>query len=197
MYKQFLIYFLGAILFFGCKKEAQKTEEVVEKPQMSIAVAHKRNAVLNALSQEKIKAWKEYNSVSDFLTRFENISPSQALSNASEVKDLCKKLKDSIRIDDLKTPAFKSRLNVFENEVLRLADMNSIPAITPKEVNLQVDKLFLLFSSINEKINTVFTQKQFDKGIDMEDFFKLDSTEMSSTGESIEKKVRELKKEKK
>lgn len=189
MHKQFLIYFFGLLLVVGCKKNVQKTKEIIKKPEMSVVVNHKKTTILTDLSKSKINNWKEYNEVNTFLTRFENTSPNDALNNALELKDLSKNLKDSIRIEDLKIPSFKARLNVFENEALRLADMTYIPAITPKEINQQIDKLFLVFNSVNAKINTFFVEQEFDEDINLDDFFILDSSKTKKKSKNMAKEL--------
>ena len=101
-------------------------------------------------------------------------------------------MKDSLAIKSLKTPAFKSRMNVLENEILRLLDMNEIPAITAKEVNAQIDKMFLVFGSLNDKINTVYDQEKFNKEINLDDFFVLerDSIAKLNKNKKVEKPKR-------
>ena len=103
------------------------------------------------------------------LNRFEKISPNEALNNALNLKDLAKDLKDSLKIKNFKISSFEARLNVLLNEALRLADMTKIPAIKAEEVNNQVAKILLIFSSLNEKINTVYIQEKFEDEINVED----------------------------
>lgn len=180
MLKYISILFLF-LLFLSCSQKTKETEKNEEKSEMSIVKKHSTPSKLNSISSSKVKDWEEYNQLSSFLDRFANTSPNEALGNALELKKLSKMMKDSIRIEDFKTSAFKARLNVFENETLRLADMTYIPAITAKEVNDQIDKIFLIFSSLNAKINTTYNQKRFDEDINLESFFKLDSTEKRET----------------
>ncbi|MDY0780952.1 hypothetical protein [Tenacibaculum sp. IB213877] len=175
MFKQILLLISLFFLATSCKKNIQKVAVDAKKPEMNVVVKHKNYAALSSYSKKEIKNWKEYKDVEELLTRFENISPLEALNYAVELKDLTKKMKDSIKIKDFKTPAFKARVNVLENEALRLYDMTMIPAITAKEINLQIDKYILIFSSINEKINTIYQKKLFDEEIELEDFFQLDS----------------------
>lgn len=196
MSKHFITLFFCVLVVFACDKKEQKEAKVItKKPEMSIAVKHTISSPLDAKTEKKIGEWKEYADVKEFLSRFENISPNQALSNALELKDLAKKLKDSIRIEELKTPAFKARVNVLENETLRLADMTYIPAITPNEVNGQVKKMFLVFGSLNAKIKAHYQQKSLDKDLNLDSFLVLDSTELRKpTTNTLPKQPKDLNK---
>lgn len=179
MFKNFMFLCFCIVTFSMCNKKEQNIKNTaIKKPTMSVAVKHKKPHQLEVSNQEKINSWKEYTDINEFLVRFESISPSQALNNALELKDLSKKLKDSLKLDNLKNTSLKARLNVLENEVLRLADMADIAAITPKEVNLQVDKIFLVFGSLNAKINAHYKQKKLEKELDLDNFLKLDSSEV-------------------
>jgi len=157
----------------GCKKGTQTTDEEIIKNDISIIVKHKPYVKLDSSAMEMIKDWKEYNIADELLRTYENTSPQGAFDNVNDLKDVTEALKDSLDIEILKTSAFRSRLNVFENEVLRLADMYDIPAITATEVNAQIDKLFFLFGCLNSKINTVNNQEAYNKEINLDDFFLL------------------------
>ncbi|PHN99967.1 hypothetical protein CSC82_31270 [Rhodobacteraceae bacterium 4F10] len=139
---------------------------------MNISVKHTDYSKINEKYIDKIKPWKEYFIVEDFLQELQNTTPTEALNNALELKTLTKQFKDSLNIESLKTPAFKARINVFENETLRLADMTFIPSISANQVNSQVEKIMMLFSSVNDKINTVYTKKKFDSEINLDSLFK-------------------------
>lgn len=179
MLKYSLIFFF--ILFFGgCTKKKEQPKNEITKPKMSVAKAHNKPKPLNKIALQELKDWTYYNAINNFIKRFENISPDETLSNALELKDLVKDLKENIVIEALNTSAFRARLNVLENEVLRLADMTYIPAISANEVNAQVDKIILVFGSLNAKINTVYDNKRFNNEIDLDSFFKLDSNEVDT-----------------
>lgn len=170
LHKIVFLLFLS-FLIFSCKKRDVQEKIEVKKPEMSIVKQYKKYNEVDAFSLERIANWKEYTALKEFLNRFQKTSPNEALSNASELNDLVKNVKDSIRITELKTHAFRARMNVLENETLRLADMTSISAISAKEVNAQVAKIFTLYSSVNDKINTVYKKKRMD----VDDFFNLDT----------------------
>lgn len=173
-----IFFIIGLVFILGaCKKSIQTIDKTEKKPTMSIEVSHKTPSDLTDDAQKEIENWKEYNDVVLYLDRFKKITPNEALNFAIELKDLTKKLKDSIKIKDFKTASFKARVNVLENEALRLADMTLIPAITAKEVNTQIDKYLLVFSSLNDKINTIYQKKEFDKEVNLDSFFVLDTSE--------------------
>ncbi|REH56659.1 hypothetical protein C7448_101702 [Tenacibaculum gallaicum] len=167
--------FVIASLFFlvtSCKKKEKQKEVLPTKTEMNISVKHTDYSEINEKYIDEIKPWKEYFTVEDFLQELKNTTPIEALNNALELKTLTKQFKDSLNIETLKTPAFKARINVFENETLRLADMTFIPSISAHQVNSQVEKIMMLFSSVNDKINTVYTKKKFDSEINLDSLFK-------------------------
>lgn len=174
----FLLFILVLISCGSDKKDEQKTQE---KPETSKVYKHKDFSKLTSLSKKEMGDWKEYNSLKDFIQKFKAISPNEALSNALELKSLVKNLKDSIRPKELKIPEFKARLNVLENESLRLADMTYISAITSTEVNNQVSKFLLIYSSTNAKINSIYRRILFENNVSIDaDFIGLDSTKIDS-----------------
>ncbi|MDO6675408.1 hypothetical protein MK851_09865 [Tenacibaculum sp. 1B UA] len=167
--------FVIASLFFlvtSCEKKEKQKEVLPTKTEMNISVKHTDYSEINEKYIDEIKPWKEYFTVEDFLQELKNTTPIEALNNALELKTLTKQFKDSLNIEILKTPAFKARINVFENETLRLADMTFIPSISAHQVNSQVEKIMMLFSSVNDKINTVYTKKKFDSEINLDSLFK-------------------------
>jgi len=178
------------LLFVGCKKSVQTPTETTKKSDLSQTIKHKTYSVVKPSAKNMIANWKEYALVDDFLKAYENISPEEAFANTFELQELTKALKDSLNITALKTPAFKSRLNVFENEVLRLSDMSEIPAITSTEVNQQIDKVLLIYGSLNDKINTVYNQQKFEEEINLDSFFKLerDSIAKLKVDKNVKKK---------
>lgn len=190
MYKySSLFIFLFSLLLISCNGEKkQVTQDTTIKSDMSTIVKHKKVTNLSDLAKEKIKDWTEYNEMDEFLNRFSSISPNQALQMANELKSLAKNLNDSLKIEALKTNALKARTNVLENEILRLNDMTLIPAIKAKEVNKQIDKILLVYSSYNAKVNTIYSKEEFDREINLDDFFSLDNP--TSTTKKKESKNR-------
>lgn len=165
------ILFSFLLISFSCQKKDIKKNEAVKKPTMDVVIKNSKYARLDDASSKEIKLWKEYFITADFLQKLEKTTPVEALNNAIELKKLTKQLKGSLNIKTLKTPAFKARVNVFENEVLRLADMTYIPAITATEINTQLAKVFSLYGSMNTKINTVYAKQRFDKAIKLDSLF--------------------------
>lgn len=187
---------------FSCAKGKQDSlgNDIAEKPQLSVVTKHPKIEPIKAVFLKEIKDWEELNTVHSFLKKFENVSPNEALSNALELRDLTKSLKDSIKPKPFDTPALNARINVFYNETLRLADITLIPAATANDVNLQIDKTIHTFSSVYSKINTILLKKKFEEEVDVDfNFIGLDSTKIDSlTKKSIYKKREEdrLRKEK-
>lgn len=172
-------YYLVVLISFlfiitSCKKKQEQKNDPVQKTGMNAVANHTPYTKLDAASIKNIKKWKEYFIIEDFIQQFEETSATEALNNAIELKTLTKQLKDSLNIDALKTSAFKARINVFENEVLRLTDMTFIPSITSHQVNSQVEKTLALFGSMNDKINTVYAKKRFDKAIKLDSLFTIE-----------------------
>jgi len=170
---RYILFVLFSFLLIAssCKKKDDQKAAPVKKTGMNTAIIHSKNTLLDKTSIKEIKNWKEYFTLNDFIEHLENTTPTEALNNALELKTLTKNLKDSLNIKILKTPAFKARMNVFENEVLRLADMTYIPSITSQEINTQVTKILNLYGGMNDKINTVYIKKRFDKAIKLDSIF--------------------------
>lgn len=165
------IFFSFLLVSFSCQKKDVKKNDLINKSAMDVVIKHSKYSRLDSESTKEIKLWKEYFITADFLQKLEKTTPTESLNNAIELKKLTKQLKDSLNIKTLKTPAFKARVNVFENEVLRLADMTYIPSITATEINTQVAKVLSLYGSMNSKINTVYAKQRFDKAIKLDSLF--------------------------
>lgn len=176
--KHSLLFFFCLGLFFSCKKSIQTPTEETHKSDISTAVKHKPYTKLTSTAMEMIKGWEAYYEIEDHLKNYDEISAEQVFNDVNELKEITKELKDSLNVDILKTPAFKSRLNVFENEVLRLEDMSNISAITSSQANAQIAKVLMLFSSLNHKINTVNSQQIYNEEINLEDFFIVERDSM-------------------
>ena len=159
----FILFFL---VFLSCKNTSATQEKVVLKSEMNIVKKHNVTLELEELSKNKITQWNEYQLVSNKLEQFSAISANEALNNALKLSEVVTFLKDSIRPKELLNLSFRTRVNVLENEVLRLKDMTYIPAITADEVNIQVDKILAAFSATNSKINTIYSQLKVEQEID-------------------------------
>ena len=173
---------LLVILFFSCdKKQEQTNNEQESKPLLSVVKEYSTIEPINISYKKDIEDWEELRAVDNFLSRFKKVSSKEILSNALELKGLVKSLRDSIKPALFNIPAFDARVNIFYNETLRLADMNSIPAIKADEVTKQTEKIIAAFSSVNAKVNSVLAKKRFQEGINVDvKFIGLDSTRIDS-----------------
>lgn len=118
---------------------------------------------LNSKSLKLVETWDEYQNIDELLNQYQNINANLALLNAKELAVLAKQLKDSIRVERLKIPSIKIRLNVLHNETLRLADMSTIPSITEKEVVEENNNILNAFSALNLKINNIVNQENLNE----------------------------------
>jgi len=178
-----LFYFLISLFLFSCdEKPQEKTSNIIKKkPLSSVAQKHNSYTLVSSMFKKEIANWEEYQHLNTFLIPFKNTSPNEALSNALELRDLVKSVKDSIKPASLETPAFNARINVLYNESLRLADMTFISAIKPTEVNAQVRKILHTFSAVNSKINTIFLQERFENGVEIDGvFIGIDTTKIDT-----------------
>ncbi|UAM97763.1 hypothetical protein K8354_15920 [Polaribacter litorisediminis] len=178
-----LFIFFSLILLFSCdkKQENNKEEQDDSKPMLSVVKKHAAIKKIDTAFNKEIKDWEEFQTVNNFLARFKKVSPNEILSNASELNDLVKSLIESVKPQLFNTDSFNARLNILYTETLRLVDMNSIPAITADEVNLQMEKIIEAFSAVNSKINSVLAKKRFEDAIDVDvKFIGLDSTKIDS-----------------
>lgn len=169
---KYLFLILLITLTIGCKKSNSKENAIIQNTDKKEVVKHEAILKLSILSKEKITPWKEYKNVKENIIKFENISASEALNNALHIAKVIKQLKDSIRPKALLTPSFRTRVNVLENEALRLKDMTFISAITNSEVNKQVEKILQAFSATNSKINTVYAQLSVETEIKIQQSIK-------------------------
>ena len=188
------IYLFLFVLFVSCADKEQKTVNNNQpKALLSVSKTHASIEQIKPEFKKEVEGWKELNSINTFISRFEKTSPNAALSNALELRDLVKNLNDSIVPSLYDIPSFKARVNILNNEVLRLADLTSIPAVTADEVNIEVDKIIAAVSSLNSKINTIHSQKRFEDSIDVDfEFIGIDSTKIDSISKnSIDKKLKE------
>lgn len=176
----FLVFIL--VLLSSCEqKDVPKTEQLVVKSNMQTTVKHPKFTTVKSKYKVHLVGWKHYKDLAEFIVKFQEVSPRNALSNSYELRDLVKDLKKNKPKKLFDTNAFKARVNILNNETLRLADISNIHAISAKEVNQQVAKVLMAFSSLNKKINEVYTRKDFEESIDVEDIsVGLDSTKLDS-----------------
>ncbi|MGY0425900.1 MAG: hypothetical protein ACWIPI_03600 [Polaribacter sp.] len=191
---KYFILFLVSICVISCGNKQDTTDVKKPKPLMSIIATHKSAEKVDSIFTKEVENWQELKVIDSFLVKFRKISPNEALSNALELRDLVKSLKDSVKPKIFETPSFNARINILYNETLRLADITLISAIKATEVNKEVDKNIAAFSAVNEKINTVFSKKKFEDEININLLsIGLDSTKI----DSISRKSINLKKKQK
>ena len=164
----FVIILAGAV---SCTKNKPKTQVI--STQDSLKIANSRievslGEVLIPSAKKAVNHWREYHDVDEFLTQFYNISTTEALSNAKELSVLVTLMKDSIRVKDLKIPSVIARLNVLENETLRLADMATISSIKNTEVKDEVTSILTVYSALNSKINTLYKASAIQKALEVD-----------------------------
>ena len=190
--KYFLLF--SIFFFISCKKTTEKKEvDTSAVAEMREVVQHPEHEKILPLFQLEIDIWNEYGILKRFLSRFKKASPKEVLSNSVELRDLVKAMKESVKPEIFNNPSFETRVNIMYNESLRLADMNTIPAITAKEVNTQSDKILEAFGAINAKINTIFSKKKFEDEITIDvSLIGLDTTKIDTISKnSILKKMDE------
>ena len=190
--KQILYLFLSLFLFSCGNNKKETIKKKQEKPKRSVVSKHIGLKNVSPEFKNEIENWQDLQTVTLFIEKFENVSPNEALINALELRDLVASLKDSEIPKFCDIPSFHARINVLYNETLRLADLTLIPAISSQEVNLQVNKTIAAFSSLNSKINTIYSKKRFEDAIDIKiDYVGIDSTLMDTVSkESIKFKKR-------
>ena len=147
------------LLSFSCNRN-KETAQVSEKADsLKLDVNRIENRIGETLIPEakaEMDNWKEYQNVDELLLKYYSITTLEALTNAEELSRLVKMMKDSIKIEKLKKPNIIARINVLENETLRLADMATIPSISKEEVKEEVGNIVAIYSAINSKINTIY-----------------------------------------
>jgi len=169
---KYIFYSLVLILIstISCSKNNLK-QKIAAKDSLRVVnnrIEVSLGEVLIPTAKKAVSNWIEYKDVDDFITQFYNITTSEALSNAKELSDLVKLMKDSIRVKQLKIPSVVARFNVLENESLRLADMATIPSIKSAEVKEELTSILTVFSAINSKINTIYKASAIQKSLDVD-----------------------------
>ena len=182
-----------SVFVISCGNNQEKEAIKKPKPLMSLVETHNATENINTIFLKEVKDWDELKAIDSFFVKFRKISPNEILSNALELKDLIKNLKDSVKPKSFNILSLDARINILYTEALRLADLTEIGAITAAEVNKQLDKTMTAFSNVAIKINTVLEKISFENEIDIEvTFIGLDTTKI----DAISKKTIDLKFEK-
>ncbi|SDS49226.1 hypothetical protein SAMN05216503_3234 [Polaribacter sp. KT25b] len=186
--------FLVLVVFFSCDKKKDEVVEVQEtKSVLSVVKNYGVAQKVDTTFLKDIEDWQELKAVDLFLSRFKKASPNEILSNALELKELVKSLKDSVKPALFENPSFNTRIDILDNEVLRLSDMTFIPAIKADEVSKQTEKIINAFSAVNSKVNSILLKERFQDEIELDlDFIGLDSTKIDSVSrKSINNKLKD------
>ncbi|MDO9275686.1 MAG: hypothetical protein Q7T92_09080 [Lutibacter sp.] len=153
----FLLFIL--LLSFSCNRN-KETAQVSEKADSLKLDANRiENRIGETLIPEakaEMDNWKEYQNVDELMLKYYSITTLEALTNAEELSNLVKSMKDSLRVEKLQKPNIIARINVLHNETLRLADMANIPSISKEEVKEEVSNIVAIYSAMNSKINTIY-----------------------------------------
>jgi hypothetical protein len=182
---KYIIPFLLIILLtvFSCNKN-KDTQEVTEiSDSLKLDVNHIENRIGETLIPEakvELDNWKEYQLVDELLLKYYSINTLEALSNANELSRLVKMMKDSIKIEKLKKPNIIARINVLENETLRLADMATIPSISKEEVKEEVGDIVAIYSALNAKINTIYKSESIQNMLEVDTEVPIDIQETTT-----------------
>lgn len=152
-------------LFVSCTKTISRKNNEISRDSLigNTDMVNFQISKLNSKSIRLVETWDEYQNIDELLNQYQNINANLALLNAKELAVLAKQLKDSIRVERLKIPSIKIRLNVLHNETLRLADMSTIPSITEKEVVEENSNILNAFSALNLKINNIVNQENLNE----------------------------------
>ena len=167
MFYKKLIFLILSILILSCNKSASKKNNEIEQDSLinnSTKIIH-HIAKLNSKAKDLVANWDEYQNIDELLIQYQNISTNLALLNAKELSVLANHLKDSIRVENLKIPSVKIRLNVLHNETLRLADMASIPRIKEEQVIEEKNNILNAYSALNLKINNIVNKEYLNEEV--------------------------------
>lgn len=190
--KKFILATASLLLFltFSCQKDKKEAEKNNYSERFIDSLATRESFLLKEKLQpaakEMTKDWNEYNKVNELLNEYRTTTASEIKLNAKELARLTRELKDSIRIETFKDPAYRIRLNVLNNEALRLADMSEIPSITETAIFKEYQKVFDAFSAINSKLNNATKKEKINK--DLKDFLETvaaDSLKKDTTSVNI------------
>lgn len=170
MKQLYSIFGVFLLLLASCNntQKINKTIDVKDSIEDSNRIINTVNVTLISSAKKDLDDWQEYTNLDDFFIKYYNISHYEALENAKELSGLVKSLKDSLRIDKLNKKNVVARINVLENEALRLADMATIPSITNNEVKIEVDKIVELYDALNSKINTIYKTEELQKSLEID-----------------------------
>ena len=174
------MFFLYSCSKNNAKVKSKKFEEATVIKETT-SILNSKPTLLNSNSKKVINNWAEYQNIIEFLPNYYKTTTKQALFNSQRLAELSQQLKDSIRVEKLDIPSFRARLNVLYTIAFRLADMDSIPSITDKEVINETKNIVNAFDAINIKINMLVSQgllednlREFDSVLNRKDSVELE-----------------------
>lgn len=163
MRNKFLLSICICGLLLSCKSEVadvveEETEVIVQDEIVSnIGVQPTKKAA------KELEAWAEYQMAKSIIEGYTSITRGLALENAKNLSGLIKGLQESQLPEILDRPDVVIRINVLYNHALRLNDMLTITSITDEEVETEITRLLQAYSSLIDKINTVFKIDEYEK----------------------------------
>lgn len=170
-------YFLLLIILMSliaCKDSNKNVENLgLPKSQKGNIIQLEEPVKLNSEAATLVETWKEYRNFNELFNQYKSTTPSVALSNAKELNTLAVQLKDSIRILPLNIPAFQARLDVLQNETLRLLDMTSISNLKTDDIKNQIIKILEAYNATNAKLNNIVSLQALEIGLEYQ---SIDST---------------------
>lgn len=164
-----IVYILFALALLVSCKPSSKTEisEILASKDSEKAQISSIGVPLSSTSKNKTKEWLAYKLLQSKMDGYYKTTKSEALQNAMELANLIRSASDTIKVEKLDRKDIKIRFNVLRNVALRLDDMSTIPSITYDEVMQEVTNLLEAFSSLNEKINTIYKIEEYEKLLDI------------------------------
>ncbi len=169
----FLFLITVLLLISSCKKEKNainlKVETQNTEEQVEVQINSKIKVTsLSSEAKKTVETWTEYQNIADFIPQYYKTTTKESLFNSQRLAELTQQLKDTIRIEKFDIPSFRIRLNVLNTIALRLADMDSIPSITNKEIIQENTNITNAFSAVNDKINFIINKEQLE--LDLKEF---------------------------
>lgn len=163
MIKQNIYIVLIALFLVACKQEPNQVAEEVSIVEDQDIIINSIGVQLSPKVKESISDWGTFSMLTEMIERYTSITKSQALTDAKEISNMTKGIIDMVQIDLLDRPDMMIRFNVLYNQALRLDDMATIPSISDDEVRAEVLKLLEAFSSVNDKMNSIYKIDDFEK----------------------------------
>lgn len=165
-----LLYLLLFLSVISCKKNNTSETKNDATAIETLKVENQNDIrsigeILLPQSKKKVENWQAYQQLDELLINFYSISPNEALNVSKELSTITQQLKDSVKTERFKQQDMSIRINVLHNNVLRLLDMSSIPAIKNSEVKNEIQNILDAFSALNAKINNITNQEELEDDI--------------------------------